>query len=539
MRNEGIGAWTARRARRTPHRTAVIHEGTRISYAGLHRHTTRIARVLRDHGVRAGDRVGFLGPNRPGFLASLFAAGLLGAVFVPFNVRLTPPELAWQLADCGARVLLRSGRCSGGADIAGVVTIGVDDVTGPYGEAPDGEEPGGEAPGERGPCHRPEPPLGAAVAADDPCLILYTSGTTGRPKGAVLTHANLTWNAVHVLIDEDLTADEVALVAAPLYHAAALGMQALPVLLKGGTCVLMESFDAGAALDAVERHRVTSLFGVPTMYRRIAAHPRWPHADLSSLRTLVCGGAPVPEALPAAYERRGLTLRQGYGLTEAAPGVLLTHHEHTGGDPGHTGSGPGHTGVPHFFTDVRVTRPAHAAPSGPAPLPPGAAGPGTEADAAPGETGELLVRGPNVMAGYWNRPAESAAALADGWLRTGDAARVGADGGLTVVDRIKEVIISGGENVYPAEVEHALLAHPGVADCAVIPVPDAEWGEVGRAVLVPAPGVTLDPDEVLASLTGRLATYKIPRTAVLAPDLPRTGTGKAARHRIAERYGSA
>ncbi|KWT63738.1 AMP-dependent synthetase [Streptomyces albus subsp. albus] len=517
MDDEGIGAWAARRARRTPHRTALVHDGAPVSYAGLYDHAARIARALREHGVRQGDRVGFLGPNRPAFLASLFAAGLMGAVFVPLNVRLAPPELAWQLADCGARILLRSGGCAEGAGAAGVAVMDVDDAA-----VRDGEAAGERTGTAWGAEARDEP--AATVAADDPCLILYTSGTTGRPKGAVLSHANLTWNAVNVLIDEDLTADEVALVAAPLYHAAALGMQALPVLLKGGTCVLMESFDAGAALDAVERHRVTSLFGVPTMFRRIAAHPRWPHADLASLRTLVCGGAPVPEALTAAYEQRGLTLRQGYGLTEAAPGVLLTHHGQADAGPAHAGAA--RAGVPHFFTDVRVAGPGPAGPAG--------------ADtAATGRTGELLVRGPNVMTGYWNRPQQTEAAFTDGWLRTGDVARVEAHGGLTVVDRLKEVIISGGENVYPAEVEHALLAHPDVADCAVIPVPDAEWGEVGRAVLVAAPGVALDPEAVLASLTSRLAAYKIPRSAVIAPELPRTGTGKPVRRQIQARYGSA
>ncbi|KAA6212646.1 p-hydroxycinnamoyl-CoA synthetase [Streptomyces albofaciens JCM 4342] len=511
MDDEGIGTWALRRARRTPHRTALVHDGAPVSYAGLYEHAARIARVLREHGVHHGDRVGFLGPNRPGFLASLFAAGLTGAVFVPFNVRLTPPELAWQLADCGARVLLRSGSRVRVAGVEGVTVVDVDEAAVP--NADEAAVRNGGAPRERP----------ATVAADDPCLILYTSGTTGRPKGAVLSHANLTWNAVNVLIDEDLTADEVALVAAPLYHAAALGMQALPVLLKGGTCVLMEYFDAGAALGAIERHRVTSLFGVPTMFRWMADHPRWPHADLSSLRTLVCGGAPVPEALTATYAQRGLTLRQGYGLTEAAPGVLLTQHGRADAGPAHAGAP--RAGVPHFFTDVRVAAPGPSGPAG--------------ADPAAGRTGELLVRGPNVMTGYWNRPRETEAALADGWLRTGDVAHLDADGGLTVMDRLKEVIISGGENVYPAEVEHALLAHPDVADCAVIPVPDAEWGEVSRAVLVAAPGVALDPEAVLASLRGRLAAFKIPRSAVIAPDLPRTGTGKAVRRQIQARYGSA
>ncbi|OKH99206.1 AMP-dependent synthetase [Streptomyces sp. CB02923] len=530
MHDEGIGAWPARRARRTPHRTALIHgDERRMSYTDLHDHATRLARALRHHGVRKGDRVGFLGPNRPAFLASLFATGLLGAVFVPFNVRLAPPELAYQLADCGARVLLRSDRSPGVPAEPGVpVGTGVPTGAGVPVVEVDAE---GRAEAATAAAH----PADEAVAPDDPCVILYTSGTTGRPKGAVLTHANLTWNAVNVLIDEDLTADEVALIAAPLYHAAALGMQALPVLLKGGACVLMEAFDAGAALEAVEKHHVTSLFGVPTMFRRIAAHPRWRESDLSSLRTLVCGGAPVPEALIATYAHRGLTLRQGYGMTEAAPGVLLTHERHTD-------AGPGYAGVPHFFTDVRVAPPATGSLSrsptrSPNRYPTRSPAP-TPSSAPVGDTGELLVRGPNVMPGYWNRPRDSEAAFTDGWLRTGDAARTDADGGVTIVDRIKEVIISGGENIYPSEVEHALLAHPGVAECAVIPVPDTDWGEVGRAVLVAAPGATLDTAEVLASLTGRLARYKIPHSAVIAPDLPRSGAGKAARRHIKERYGS-
>jgi fatty-acyl-CoA synthase len=341
---------------------------------------------------------------------------------------------------------------------------------------------------------------------------MYTSGTTGRPKGAMLTHANLTWNAVNVLVDTDLIADERALVSAPLFHTAGLNMMTLPVLLKGGTCVLVEAFDPNATFDLIEQHRITFMFGVPTMFEQVARHPRWPGADLSSLRILTCGGSPVSTPLIAAYQERGLTFLQGYGMTEASPGALFLDAEHAV-------SKAGSAGVPHFFSDVRVVRP----------------------DLTPvdvGETGEIIVRGPHVMPGYWGLPEETAASFADGWFRSGDAARVDEDGYVHIVDRIKDMIISGGENIYPAEIEDQLLVHPDIVECAVIGVPDDKWGEVPRAVVVPREGATLDPDEVIASLSGRLAKYKIPKSVVIADALPRTASGKLLKSRVRSRYGT-
>ncbi|WP_030606284.1 o-succinylbenzoate--CoA ligase [Streptomyces sclerotialus] len=499
MRNEGLGSWPARRARKTPHRTAVRHEGAATTYAELHDRTTRLAHALRARGVRRGDRVAYLGPNHPSFLETFFAAGALGAVFVPLNTRLAGPEIAYQLADSGAATLVH-------APAHAALVDGLRDPAGPvrtYVEVgPEYEELIAEA---------TDGPLDEPVTGDDVCIIMYTSGTTGRPKGAMLTHANLTWNAVNVLVDTDLTADEVALVSAPLFHTAGLNMLTLPVLLKGGTCVLVESFDPEATFDLIAEHRITFMFGVPTMFERIAHSPRWPAADLSSLRILTCGGSPVPAPLIATYQERGLTFQQGYGMTEAAPGALFLDGEHAV-------SKAGSAGVPHFFTDVRVVRP-DLSPT------------------AVGEPGEVLVRGPNVMSGYWGLPEESAAVFADGWFRTGDAARVDADGYVTVVDRLKDMIISGGENVYPAEVESALLAHPGIAECAVIGVPDERWGEVPRAVVVPRDGCALDPAEVLASLAGRLAKYKIPKSVVVADELPRTASGKLLKPRVRALYG--
>ncbi|MET8204777.1 long-chain fatty acid--CoA ligase [Streptomyces sp. NPDC005373] len=494
MRNEGLGSWPARRARKTPHRTALIHGTTTVTYAALHERTTRLAHALRALGVRRGDRVAYLGPNHPSFLEALFATGLLGALFVPLNTRLADPELAFQIRDSGATVLLHA--AARGGDLPGVRTAVEAD----------------------GPAYEdllaaaPVLPIDEQVGPDDVGIIMYTSGTTGRPKGAMLTHGNLTWNAVNVLVDQDLIADEIALVAAPLFHTAGLNMLTLPVLLKGGSCVLVGSFDAAATLELVERHRVTFMFGVPTMFDQLTRQPNWPDADLSSLRMLSCGGSPVPTPLIAAYQDRGLTFLQGYGMTEAAPGTLFLDAEHAV-------SKAGTAGVPHFFSDVRVARPDLA-------------------PVEPGETGEVLVRGPHVMRGYWGLPGESAAAFADGWFRTGDAARIDADGYVTIVDRFKDMIISGGENIYPAEVEDALLAHADIAECAVIGVPDEKWGEVGRAVLVAREGSAPDPHEVLGSLSGRLAPYKIPKSAVVVDALPRTASGKLVKADIRRLHGT-
>jgi len=500
MRNHGLGSWTARRARKTPGATAVIHRGGALTYAQLHERSTRLAHRLRALGVRRGDRVAFIAPNHPAFLESLFAAGMIGAVFVPLNTRLAERELDHCVADSGTSVLIHDAGC--GTVAPGRVptlraTIPIDEAY------------------ERIVAEGPAPePIDEPVALEDTCLIMYTSGTTGLAKGAVLSHGNITWNSVNVLVDTDFAHDDVTLVTAPMFHTAALNMTCLPTLLKGGTVVLEQSFDAQRTLELVERHRVTVMFGVPSMYQAVAAAPGFATADLSSVRSLMCGGAPVPESLIHTYLERGLCFIQGYGMTEASPGVLLL-------DRDHALSKAGTAGVPHFFSDVRVTSlDGHRAEAG--------------------ERGEVEVEGPNIMRGYWGMPEATAQALRDGWFRTGDVATADADGYVKVVDRIKDMIISGGENVYPAEVEEVFYGHPAVAECAVIGVPDERWGEVGRAVVVPREGVA--PDEATAKqlldhLAGRLAKYKIPKSVVFAESLPRGGAGKVLKARLRDTYG--
>jgi len=506
MLNEGLGSWPARRARMTPHRIAIKHDGVGLTYGQLTERVNRAAQALLSLGVQPGDRVAYLGPNHPAFLETLFATGAVGAVFVPLNIRLAPAELSYMLADSGASVLVwapeLADSVAGLGDLPGMRHRIALDAAGKTADKAY-EELLAQASAE---------PLDVRVSLDDVCMIMYTSGTTGSPKGAMLTHGNLTWNCYNLLIDLDLTSDEVALISAPMFHTAALNHTALPVFLKGGTNVLVGKFSPENSFDLIAEHGITLIFGVPAMFRQIAVSPRWPESDLSSLRILHCGGSPVPEILIRRYQERGLTFVQGYGMTEAAPGTLMLR-------PQESISKIGSAGTPHFFTDARVVH-TDLSPT------------------EPGETGEIIVAGPNVMKGYWQRPEDTAAAVAGGWLHTGDAAKIDDEGFVYIVDRIKDMIISGGENIYPAEVEKVLHEHPAVQDCAVVGVPDEKWGEVGRAVIVLRDGVTADPQDILDFLGGKLAKYKIPKSVITVDALAHNASGKMRRNEIKQAYGA-
>jgi fatty-acyl-CoA synthase len=501
VHDEGLGSWPARRRRLSPDRTALVHGTATRTYAQLDDRCRALAAGLRELGVGRGDRVAYLGPNDPALIETLFATAALGAVFVPLNWRLTATELAYIAGDCAPSVLVHAPAMAGTtAAMAG-----------------DGSAPAAHLI-EVGPAFEalataPVPGrLDEVVALDDPAVIIYTSGTTGRPKGATLSHGNITWNCVNVLIDTELAADDVALVCAPLFHVAALDMISLPTLMKGGTVVLMGAFEPDAVLRLIAEHRVTVMFGVPAMFNAMAQVPAFPSADLSSLRRLLCGGAPVPLTTIHTYLDRGVAFLQGYGTTETAPGALFLGAERAA-------EKAGTAGVPSFFTDVRVVGPdGH--------------------DVMPGEKGEVIVAGPNVMLGYWGRPDATAEVMDGEWFRSGDVAMVDDEGYVTIVDRMKDMIISGGENVYPAEVEDAIYSHPLVAECAVIGVPDERWGEVGRAIVVLRPGARLDERSLLDHLDGRLARYKLPRSVVFAGSLPRSGAGKVLKRELRATFGA-
>jgi fatty-acyl-CoA synthase len=350
------------------------------------------------------------------------------------------------------------------------------------------------------------------VSLDDPCLVMYTSGTTGRPKGAVLTHGNMTWNAVNQSMGMEFTQRERTLGLAPLFHIGGLNGTLNPTLLAGGCAVIVRGFDPGETLQVIEEQRVNSFFAVPTMLDAMARLPEFRTRNLSQLRTIGAAGAPLPLPTLRTWLDRGVTMQQAYGMTEAAPGCTVL-------DSADAVRKVGSAGKPLFFTDVRVVRPD-----------------GT--DAGVDEVGEVIVQGPNVMAGYWDDPERTAEVLTDGWYHTGDAGSLDDEGFLYIRDRYKDMIISGGENVYPAEVESALLHLPGIEEAAVIGVPDQKWGEVGLAVLVATPGAQTDPDAVRTALRERLAGFKIPHHVRFVDALPKTATGKIRKFDLRARYTS-
>ena len=513
MISDSIGTWPRRRAVKSADHPAIVFRDRATSYSELADRVDRLAAALQERGIGFGDRVAYLGNNHPSFVETLFATTLLGAIFVPLNTRLSVPELVYMLDDSEATLLVASSALEPLAaatesqhPLLRVVVADSEPGAQASDRADDYEQAIRDAPGAPGDL--------APVRLEDRALIIYTSGTTGRPKGAVLTHGNLTWNALNVLVDYDLTSADRSLMISPLFHVAALGMGCLPVILKGATLLLEERFAPAEALGSIERLKATAISGVPTTFQLMLDDPAWATTDISSLHLLTCGGSAVPERVRAAYEARGLSFSAGYGMTEASPGVTLL-------PPKYSIDRAESAGLAHYFTRFRI-RPAHDADT---------------AFAAPFETGEIEAHGPNVFLEYWgNDEATREAFVDDGWLRTGDIGYVDDDGFLFVVDRAKDMIISGGENIYSAEVELAIAAIPGVTGVAVIAIPHERWGEVPHAVVTMAPGHDLDPEEMVAHLSARMARYKVPKTLEVVDELPRTASGKVQKSVLRARY---
>jgi fatty-acyl-CoA synthase len=498
-----VASWFAKRASRTPHRRALTFEGATATFAEVWARAERLAGGLRAGGVRAGDRVAFLGLNHPSFFETLLAAGQLGAIFVPLNFRLSPAELSYIIGDAGVHTLVADSTCQSGID-----TVRTDLTVQRY-VASDGTGDGWEP---------YEVLVGAdrvtdkvPVAEDDVALIMYTSGTTGRPKGAMLTHGNLWWNNVNALHSFDVLSDDVTLTVAPLFHIGGLNVITLITWQKGGEVVLHRAFDPGSVLADIPRYGVTTFFGVPAMFLFASQHPGFDAADLSSIRLFICGGAPVPEPLLRLYLDRGVPIQQGYGLTETAPAVTVLA-------PEHGLARLGSAGTPPLFTEVRIADAENVTV--------------TEIEGR----GEVCARGPNVLLGYWNNPEATTAAIdADGWFHTGDVGYLDADGFLFIADRVKDMVITGGENVYPAEVESVLFAHPSIAEVAVIGLPDERWGEAVVAVVVPS-GETPTLADLREFGGASLARYKLPTRLHLIDALPRNPAGKVLKFELRDRF---
>jgi fatty-acyl-CoA synthase len=491
------------RVRRSPDRPALaLLHGPTHTYAELGERLARTVADLRRRGVGRGDRVAYAGVNSAELVEHLVAALHLGAVFVPLNTRLSPPELRFIVTDAGAKVLVAD---EATAPLFATVRddLGVDHFVELGTDGPT------TAPGTATTAGAPEP-LGdpADVDPDDVAVLMYTSGTTGHPKGAMISHGNVVSTVHNLMLLIPMGPASGMLAMAPLFHVGALAL-VLGTLATGGRVIVLEAFDPAAVFDAIEEHPCTFSFGVPAMLQAMTADPRFERADLSNL-FLMCAGAPVPESLLHLYLDRGAKVTQGYGLTESTAVVSLLEADWAARKIGSAG-------MPYPLTAVEL-RDAD----------------GQRIEAA-GVDGEIWIKGRNVVKGYWNRP-EATAALrdGDGWLRTGDAGRFDADGFLYITDRVKDMLITGGENVYPAEVEKVLAGHPDVAEVAVVGTPDERWGEVVTAVVVPRAGAEPGPDldAIQSYARQHLGGYKVPRRLHLRPELPRNASGKVLKREL-------
>jgi len=459
-----VGRWLADRARSTPSRAAIDYGGRVLTYAELAAGADAFAAAFAEAGLRRGDRVATLTGNSPEHVMVLFACAQLGLILLPLSGRLAAPELQYQLDDAEPSLCL---------------------VEDEYRELADATGHSWE------PLEQPLPARAltdVSVGADDGLLLIYTSGTTGKPKGALLTHANCFWTNMSFDATTGVHGDDVVLQVLPQFHVGGWNVQSLLAWLKGATVILERQFEAERVLRLVAEKRVTTMMGVPPIYLLLTQHPRFADADLSSLDRVVVGGAPMPESLLETWAARGTAIVQGYGLTEAAPNVLCL-------PPEDAVRKLGSAGKPYPFVDVRL-----------------------------GDEQELQVRGPNVFAGYWRNPeATRDAFTADGWLRTGDVAEADDEGYYRIKGRLKDMYISGGENVYPAEVEAVLHEHPNVHDAAVVGVPHERWGEVGVAFVV-CQGAT--EDELIDWCAARLARFKVPTSVRFVAEVPRNSLGK-------------
>jgi fatty-acyl-CoA synthase len=475
-----LGRWLADRARTTPDRVAIRFRGGQLTYAELDRGADRLVAGLAARGLRRGDRVATLTATSPDHVVAFFACARLGVALQPISWRLAPAEVSYQLEDAEPALLLASDNHVELARNAGT-KVEIARLGDPALEADGGVDD--------------------VARDDDPLLLVYTSGTTGKPKGALLTHANCFWTNLSFDRTTGLREDDVVLQVLPQFHVGGWNVQPLLAWWKGATVVLEPSFDAARALALIAEERVTTMMGVPATYLFLAQEPGFADADLSSLRLAVVGGAPMPEALLETWLERGVEIVQGYGLTEAAPNVLCL-------PPEDARRKLGFAGKPYPHVDVALRDPdSGALLDGPA-------------------AGELVVKGPNVFAGYWRNPDATAAATADGWLLTGDVAERDAEGFYRIAGRIKDMVISGGENVYPAEIEDVLHAHPAVLEAAVVGVPDERWGEACAAFVVLRDGSVASADDLRDHCRSRLARFKVPKTFSLVPSLPRSSMGK-------------
>ena len=498
--------WIAHHAGRRPQQLAIhdLQTARKFSYADLDGRTNGLATALTALGISKGDRVALLAPNCAEYFELQFACGRVGAIMLPLNWRLTVPELEYILGDATPMLLIYD------KDFVAAAQELAKRSGLPHLLEIDHERP--DSTYERALATDIAAPPPVALTHDDIGMVMYTSGTTGHPKGAIITHGMVLWNCVNLGIPAFISPATVQLVVLPLFHTGGLNCYANPVLHAGGAILIMRSFDPGLALDYISDPTlgITHFFGVPAPYQFMMQHPKFQSADLTRLKVAGVGGAPCALSILEGWAARGVPLVQGWGMTETSPaGTML--------DAADAVRKLGSAGKAVMHTAIRIIDEAGR-------------------DLPPGAVGELLIKGPNITPGYWNKPEATASAFTDGWLHTGDAARLDDEGFVYIVDRWKDMYISGGENVYPAEVENVLFQLPQVADAAIIGVPNDRWGEVGMAIVVRKPDQALEEGDVIRHCLGRLAKFKVPQSVAFVETLPRNATGKVLKRELRTQF---
>lgn len=502
--------WIKRHAERTPEKLALVdaHSGRQFSYAQFNARTNRLASFLRDElGVEQGDRVSILAQNSSDYFEVLFACGKIGAILNTLNWRLAAPELAYIINDCTPRVIIYGGEFETAVSTLHP-QINCESTIVMADSAPEGEWTYENALA----AGSPDDFEGPRLKYEDTWAILYTSGTTGRPKGAQVTYGNFFYNAVGMGRAIDLTSDDVNLNVLPTFHAGGLGLYAGPIFHAGGTLIVMRAFDPGKMLDLIAQWHVNKMLLVPAIYLALLQYPDFDKVDLSGVVHWGSGGSSLPTSLVEQYAKKGIIIQQGFGMTETGPTVFLIGKKNAVRKAGSVGKPVLHTDVCIMDRDGNML--------------------------GPNQVGELCIRGGNVTTGYWNRPEASAEAIKNDWLHSGDAAKFDEEGFYYIVDRWKDMFISGGENVYPAEVEDVIYQHAAVAETAVIGIPHPKWQETGRALIVLKEGQTATEQEIINFCEDKLARYKTPKSVIfLNEPLPRTAAGKVLKRELRKTYG--
>jgi fatty-acyl-CoA synthase len=503
--------WLQRREMLSPNKVALIDaiNGNRpITYREWNRQANQLANFLSESlAVHQGDRVSIYAMNRVEYLDALFACNKLGAILHVINWRLQPGELEGIISDAAPRVMIYSQEFRDQVDELRPRLSTVESWVG-LDQTASGQD--FSWPAERGNWPTTQPPP-IELDWDHPWMLCYTGGTTGLPKGAILHYRSVTANSFNTIVSWGLRPDDVVPQYMPFFHTGGLNVLTVPLVHLGGTNIICAGFDIDQLFDQVETLGVTFFFAVPAMFLAMIQHPRWASLDLSNVRLVMSGGGTCPSVVFEAFWEKGVEFKTGYGLTEAGPNTFWLPTEYMK-------SKIGAVGRPLFHIDVKLVDE-------------------TGEEVGPGEMGHLLIRGPHVFDGYWNQPEATAETIVDGWLHTGDLARRDKDGDYTIVGRLKDMIKSGGENVYPAEVEDVIHSHPDVAEAALIPVPDPRWGEVGRAIVVLKAGATLCEAGLIAWLRCQMAHYKVPKSIVFVESLPKTGADKVDKPQLIAEFG--